>query len=89
MRLSLEPMQRQKISLECGLCKQLMDSEEQQETRVKVAIFGAVAYAVCPVCNQEVPKAKQTPEYCHKWNIRWGEHIIYECVEALKKARGM
>ena len=89
MQMGMGYTLRQKISLECSMCKQPMDSEKQQETRRSAAIFGSVPYAVCPVCNQEVSKEMQTEEYCRQWNIRWGKHIIHECFEAFKKAKGI
>lgn len=44
----------QRLALLCSVCKQEIDEDARVETKVTVELFGAVKYAVCPCCQQEV-----------------------------------
>ena len=42
--------------LRCSVCDQVHDEELRRETAIRVALYGAVAFAVCPSCGLEVKK---------------------------------
>ena len=46
--LTPAPVQR------CGLCRQVINPEDQKSAEQGVALFGRAAYATCPCCRQEV-----------------------------------
>lgn len=52
MRLTLTP--RLATTLACACCGQTVDPDRTADTGVTVALFGAVRWAVCPVCRQDV-----------------------------------
>lgn len=55
----------QTMCFECSLCGNLIDDEERNETAFEVVLFGAVNYAVCPIClNTHVDK--DDPEWRKK-----------------------
>lgn len=41
------------LALRCGLCDRLMEDEKQRQTAIRVRLFGAAAYATCPICGLE------------------------------------
>jgi hypothetical protein len=32
-------------------------------------LFGAEPYAMCPICQQEVPRERQTEQYKRRWRL--------------------
>lgn len=42
------------VALRCRVCQQLRDSERVAHSIINVALFGRIAYAQCPSCQQEV-----------------------------------
>lgn len=50
----------------CDVCLRPIDGDD--DTKYDIAFFGAMAYAVCPCCNQKSPKL--SPAYkkrCDKY----------------------
>lgn len=37
--------------MECVLCGNIIDDEVKHDNDVEIGLFGAVAYAVCPICH--------------------------------------
>ncbi len=61
MRLEL------RLALECPVCRRHIDSALVQETRVRAAIEGHVAYGVCR-CGMEVPHpGNKDRNYRRRW----------------------
>lgn len=44
---------RQAHLLECRVCKQYIDGERADRTKIMAMLFGTAPYAVCPCCWQE------------------------------------
>jgi hypothetical protein len=40
---------------ECSVCLQIFDEEKARTVEITAAIFGSVAFAICPCCRQEAP----------------------------------
>jgi hypothetical protein len=60
---------RLQISMTCDVCKQTLNEEGAEATRVEAALFGSMAYAVCPSCGQEMaaPHSKAYKRRCDKF----------------------
>lgn len=53
--LSLGQVLSARLSLECKVCRQLLDVQRADDDAIDVALFGKVPYAQCPSCRQIVP----------------------------------
>ena len=50
--------------LECSVCGQAITFERQVDTKNKRVLFGAMRYAICPCCSQEVDDSTfHAPKY--------------------------
>lgn len=68
LSLSLAACPRQTVLLECAVCRQPIDPEDQTETQVN--LFGAVDYAVCCGCGQAVDAHRD-----RAYRQRYGKHF--------------
>jgi len=59
--------------LRCSVCGQIRDEDQAAHDAVDVALFGAVAYAVCPGCGLVV-QDHEDPEYRARVDERVGGH---------------
>jgi hypothetical protein len=41
----------------CRCCRQILDSDAREDVAITVALFGAVALAICPRCKQQVDES--------------------------------
>lgn len=55
--LSLQPRTVQRLELVCGVCRQALASEAEDDAACH-ELTGAVAYAVCPCCRQAAPEPR-------------------------------
>ena len=64
------------LSLECSCCKCYIPSKESMESLTSAILFGAVKYAICPLCGGEIEKENWTNSYKRNWekwaNKLWG-----------------
>lgn len=64
LRYTLQLRQR----LECGLCLQDMDAEQEQSDSACALLCGIKPFAWCPNCGQNVPKeTQQDPVFRERW----------------------
>lgn len=69
MNLGLTLSCSQIQTLECSCCGQNYDHKYSVDSANSALIFGAVRYAICPVCLQEVEKP-WSKSYMKKWELR-------------------
>jgi hypothetical protein len=67
LTISLMHHPRMTLIMECSICKQPVDDEDQ--TAVQVRLFGAKQYSICIGCGQEV--ANPDRPYKTRWGVRY------------------
>jgi hypothetical protein len=54
MQLSMDCTCSQRLEMHCSVCGQRITRAARNDAAVKATLFGALAYALCACCGQEV-----------------------------------